>query len=150
MALHPLRRRYLTAPTLAVLPYLAFNVWWIISATGSIVHMSKAEWAIWTMVSTLGLWLVCAAVLAVSGFLTKNNAWLSAALSLTVFVGVGIAISPYIWDAIVEPENAPHLWESLLFQPFDNGIGPSLVVTGLLSVIFVVVLARVRPADRFS
>ena len=68
-----LRQRYLIASALAVLPYLAFNVHLIISVTGSIVHMSKEFWVIWTLVSTLGLWLFCAAVLAVSAILMKNN-----------------------------------------------------------------------------
>ena len=145
-----LRQRYLIASALAVLPYLAFNVHLIISVTGSIVHMSKEFWVIWTLVSTLGLWLFCAAVLAVSAILMKNNVWLSAALSLIVFVGAGAAISSYLWDAIVGTENAPHLRESLLVHPFDYGVGPSLLVTGLLSVVFVNVLAWVRPADRFS
>jgi hypothetical protein len=115
------------------MPYLAVNVSWIISVTGSIIHMSKAEWAIWTLVSTLGLWLVCAAVLAVSAIMAKNNAWLSAALSLIVFAGAGTAIEPHLWA-----------------YPLDYSIGLWLVVTGLLSVIFLGVLIRVRPADRFS
>lgn len=116
----------ITAAALATFPYLAYNVGLIMFHEGSIIHMSKLEWAIFTALSSLVLWLGSATILAVSAIVTKNNAWLSVPLALLVFVGIAMMILSGSWTR--------------LFDPVQYGFGSWVFVAGILSTICVLIL----------
>jgi hypothetical protein len=124
------RRRYvriaMAASALATLPYLVFNVGVIVTAEGSIVHMAPGEWAIFTAVSSVVLWLECATILAVSAIVTRHNPWLSTPLALLIFTGIAVQLVPYSWTGI--------------FNPLEYGFGSWVFLTGILSTICVLLL----------
>ena len=122
----------ISASAWAILPYLTYNVGLIIFHEGSIIHMSKLEWAIFTAVSSLVLWLGSAAILAVAAMVTRNNAWLSAPLALLAFTGIALKLLPYGWTGI--------------FDPFEYGFGAWLFWTGILAIFLFHVLGRRRAA----
>jgi hypothetical protein len=116
----------MAAAALATLPYVAINVGLILFREGSIIHMSKLEWAIFTAISSLILWAGSATILAVSAFVTKHVAWLSAPLALLVFTGIAAWLQPGFWTD--------------LFDPVLNGFGYYVFVVGVLSTVSVLIL----------
>lgn len=125
-ARQPSARIAIAASALATFPYVAFNVGLIIFHEGSIVHMSKFEWAIFTALSSLVLWLGSATILAVSAIVTQNNAWHSTSLALLVFVGIEGMILPGSWTG--------------LFDPVEYGFGSWVFAVGVLSTVSVLIL----------
>lgn len=113
--------RRLSISAWATTPYLVVNIGVILTTTGSIVHMSSLEWAVWTAVSSLALCLIGIVILLVSATVTRKNRWISTALSILVFAGLATAIEPNFWGR--------------LLRPMENGIAYWLFVTGALAAI---------------
>jgi hypothetical protein len=123
-----LMRLAMTASAWGILPYVAFNTGLIAFHEGSIIHMSKLEWAILTAVLSLVLWLGSAMILAVSAFTTGNNAWLFVPLALAVFTGFALMLVPYSWTD--------------LFDPFELVLGTWVFWVGVLSTILFLLLGK--------
>jgi len=117
----------------ATLPYVVFNLGVIASTEGSIVHMAPAEWAIFTAVSSLVLWLGSAAIVVLSSIATRHNAWLSTPLAMVVFAGIATLLDPGFWPR--------------LFEPDENGFGYWVFVAGALSPICALLLKWMAKPD---
>lgn len=112
-------RRVAITSALGTAPFAAVQVHELIVANGSIIHMSKAEWAVFTLVAALALWLATAAVLAAAAVLGRGSALVAAALAAAAFAAAGTALEPGLWRGFL--------------RPLDNGLGYWIVVGGLIA-----------------
>jgi len=115
--------RLLAVSALGVLPYFAVNVGLILFHKGSIIHMSKPEWAIFTALITPVMWLVFAVVLGLSAVLARAKWLLFAVLCAGMFSALATLIEPGFWKML------------FLLAPTEQGVAYWVLVGGILSTL---------------
>lgn len=96
----------IVAAALAATPYFFLNLGLIAFHRGSIIHMSKGEWTVWTAASTLGLVVESVVVIAVSAALTRKASWMFAPTAIGIFAALATAIQPSFWPTLLRPSDA--------------------------------------------
>lgn len=114
---------------LGVVPYSGVNIGMILFHKASIIHMSKAEWMIFTAITTPMMWLVYATVLGASALLAQAKWWLFAGLCMGMFSALATAVEPAFWRML------------FLIGPTEQSVAYWVLVGGMFSTLVALIFA---------
>jgi RsiW-degrading membrane proteinase PrsW (M82 family) len=106
-------RQLLVSCAVGVIPFFAANIGIIAFHKGSIIHMSKLEWALWTILTSVAMWLVLATFLCLIAFVSRGKRWLFGSLCAVLLCGLPPFIQPHFWSWqfwSVDPLEEPAFW----------------------------------------
>jgi hypothetical protein len=106
-------RQLLLTCAVGVFPFFAANIGIIAFHKGGIIHMTKLELALMTVVGSVAMWLVLAAVLCLLAFVSAGKRWLFGSLCGLLLYGLPPFIEPHFWSWefwSIDPLDEPAVW----------------------------------------